>query len=213
MLGILIFIVLPFYYILKKWLMSKKTLKVQIGVTCLFFVVVLFLCGYKIPWFDKYPQIGGLPDHTNKKEIKIEEIKTLGQFTKKDSLKFPLDSSISSCNGCSIENVNYKKNLKNISYFTSRVKSNDFEFSNSFVNGLKGIGSSGGSGGGHSDNWAFHFTQNTIDYNKLKIGNKETVFKGYSNMEYFYQFNYPKSEKDTLYFIRFHVLCKAYVIK
>lgn len=216
MLGILIFIVLPFYYILKKWLMPKKTLKAQIGVTCLFFVAVLFLCGYKIPWFDKYPKIKWFPDHSNKKEIEIRVIKTLSEFTKSDSLHYPIKKDVYCCNGTAVENNNYTNNLKNISYFTSRVKSNDFEFSNSFINGLKGIGSSGGSTSpksGNSNNWDFHFTQNTIDYNKIKIGKKETIFKGTSNLLSFYQVNYPKSEKDTLYFIYDNLLSKAYIIK
>ena len=131
-------------------------------------------------------------------------------------MKFPLDSNISHCNGCEIENEYYERNLKNISFYTSRVKNNHFEFNNSFVNGLKGIGNSGSTGASISDNssnWDFHFDQHTIDYNMLKIGNKGTIFRGFRNMEYFYQFNYPKSEKDTLYFICYDALYKAYIIR
>ena len=124
MLGIILLIVLPFYYILKKWIIPQKPLKVKIGITCIFFLVITFLCGYKIPWFDKFPNIKGLPDHTNKKEIRIELIKTLDEFTHQDSLIFPMDSSVSRCNACPIDNIHYKKNLRNITFYTSSVKKN-----------------------------------------------------------------------------------------
>ena len=213
MLGIILLIVLPFYYILKKWIIPQKPLKLKIGITFMFFVAIIFLCGYKIPWFDKYPEIKWFPDHTNKKEIKIEVIKTLNEFTKNDSLRFPIEKDAYCCNGNGVENNNYKNNLRNITFYISRVKSNDFEFNNPFVNGLTGMGSSGGSGGSDSGNWDFHFYQNTRDYNKLKIGSKETIFKGTSYMESFYQLNYPKSENDTIFFVYDNLLVRAYILK
>ncbi|WP_419869153.1 hypothetical protein [Chryseobacterium sp. CT-SW4] len=213
MLGIILLIVLPFYILLSKWIAPKMSTIKRLGVAFLFFIFVIFLCGYKIPWFDKYPEIKYLPDHTNKKEIKIELVKSLEDFNQSDSLKFPISKDILECRGCGIQNVNFPINLKNISLYKKRIKNNEFILSNPFVNGLKGVGSSGGSGGsGGSDNWDFHFIQNTFNYNKLKIGNKETIFKGTNNLEYYYQFNYPKYESDTLYFIGHYNLFKAYII-
>ncbi|WP_419869152.1 hypothetical protein [Chryseobacterium sp. CT-SW4] len=214
MLGIILFIVFPFYILLNKRIAPKMSTIKKLGISFLFFIFVIFLCGYKIPWFDKYPEIKRLPDHTNKKEIKIEVVKNLEDFNQEDSLKYFLPRNLLDCGGCSINNINFSENLKNISLYKQRVIDNHFVFNNSFVSGLRGVGNSGGSGGsGGSDNWDFHFRQRTMGYNKLKIANKETIFKAISiNQKYYYQINYPKSEKDTLYFIEFRTLYRAYII-
>ncbi|KIC61640.1 hypothetical protein [Chryseobacterium taiwanense] len=214
MIAILILYILPFYYILNKWIIPKRKQSLKIGVSIILFISVIFCYGYKIPWVDKYPEIANLPDHTNKKEITIKKIKELKNFTKKDFDKFPISIIDYQCMDCNIQNKLYSKNLKNIALDNQQVISNHFNFDNPIVNGLKGIGN-GGSNSRFPDetpSWNSSFYQKTKDYFKVKIGTKETIFKGINNMEYYYQLNNPKSDKDTLYFIELNTLYKAYVI-
>lgn len=183
----------------KKTLLTKFKIKVGVGVLC--YIILMFVLGYKIPWFDKHPTWKEFPYLTNK-AIVIEEIKNFDKLYGNKYKIIPEPKTI--YDSYNFES-SYRNNLKNIKTIDYRITGNEFEYYGFFsFSGLRG----GGNSTGASNNSCYNggsFSQNGYEYLEFTLNNERGYFKAKNSstnteLESFYQYNYPKKQNDTLFF-------------
>lgn len=195
----------------KKTLFTKPKIKVGVGVLC--YTILMFTLGYKIPWFDKHPAWKEFPYLTNK-AIVIEEIKN---FDKLYGQKYRIPELEVVSDEYNFERC-YRKNLKNIKSIGYRITGNEFEYYGFFsFSGLSGGGNSIGSSN-NSDFYGASFSQNGYEYLEFTLNNQKGYFKAKNSspnteLLYFYQYNNPQKENDTLFFNYVGVKYRAYIKK
>lgn len=195
----------------KKTLLTKFKIKVTIGV--LSYIALMFVFGYKIPWFDKHPDWNEFPSLTNKK-IVIQEIKN---FDKMYGKKYRIPKLEVVSDSYNFERC-YRNNLKNIKSIDYRTTDNKFKYRGFFnFSGLRGGGNSTGASN-NSDYNGTSFSQNGYEYLEFTLNNQKGYFKAKNSLsntvlERFYQYNYPQKENDTLFFNYSGTNYRAYLKK
>ena len=195
----------------KRTLFTKTKIKVGIGVIS--YIILMFVFGYKIPWFDKHPDWNEFPSLTNKK-IVIQEIKN---FDKMYGKKYRIPKLEVVSDAYNFERC-YRNNLKNIKSIDYRITDNKFKYRGFFnFSGLRGGGNSTGASN-NSDFYGSSFTQNGYEYLEFTLNNQKGYFKAKNSLsntalERFYQYNYPQKENDTLFFNYSGTNYRAYLKK
>ena len=195
-----------------KKLLKKYSKKLKILVTLTFiYIVAIFSLGYKIPWFDKHPDWQEFPNLSNK-NIVIEKIENFELDYGHKFNEIPLSKNEISLFG--FQSLN-KENLKNIKSINFVVTKNNFIRSS-----IIDISFNWNSTGRRNDfPFEMYFYQRGIEYLEFSIGNQKGFFKaadrirGSSYEKSFYQYNYPKTDKDTLFFRYWEHNYKAYIKK
>lgn len=196
----------------KKTLFTKTKIKVGIGVIS--YIILMFAFGYKIPWFDKHPDWKEFPSLTNKK-IVIQEIKNFNKIYGQKYRILPKPETASE--EYDFERC-YKKNVKNLKTIGYRATGNEFKYYGFFTfSGLRGGGNSTGASY-NSDYAGASFSQNGYEYLEFTLNNQKGYFKAKKSspnteLQYFYQYNYPEKENDTLFFNYVGDNYKAYLKK
>lgn len=179
---------------MRKFLSKHKT---KIIVILAIYLLILFFLGYKIPWFDKHPDWSEFPKLSDKNFI-VEEIQNF-HVKYKGIYHLPkLETHIDSFWFVDY----YLKNVKNVKSIGFRTTENELEWG-SFFNNFK-ISSGGNSNNYGKKGWPTRFIQKGYEYLELNIGSKSAFFKLPALSDdpatsYFYQYNYPQNEKDTLF--------------
>jgi hypothetical protein len=215
---LVIFIAIVIYIIrdFQKKRQNKTSLtkfKIIVAVGIISFILLMFAFDYKIPWFDKHPDWKEFPSLTNKK-IVIEEIKN---FDKLYGNKYKIPELEVVSDEYNFERC-YRKNLKNIKSIGYRVTGNEFEYYGFLsFSGLRDSGNSIGSSN-NSDFVGASFSQNGYEYLEFTLYNQKGYFKAKkistnTELESFYQYNYPQKENDTLFFNYVGVKYRAYIKK
>lgn len=189
----------------------KKKHSFKIKIALVVFLIVIFALGYKIPWFDKHPEWGEFPLHTNQRVI-IQEIT---DFKFKYKNKFFIPKARTALDEYTF--FDYQTNLKNIQSIDFRVTDNEFRRGSAlrFRSGFSNTGVS--SHGQTNQSYPTTFLNLGYEYFALEVGGQKTHFKlsdaekSTTFLVHFYQYNIPKSPKDTLFFNYFGTAYKAYV--
>ena len=186
----------------------KKKLKI-LAIFIVLYIITIFLLGYKIPWFDKHPDWKEFPHITNKK-IVIEEIK---DFDSIYGNRYRIPTPIIVSDEYSFGKYN-KTNLKNFKTIDFRVTDNKFYRDRIFK--LSGMSGGNSTGSDYSPDFSIGFFNNGYAYLEIEVGHQKGYFKQYSytkgeHLDNFYQYNYPKTDKDTLFFRNFKTDYKAYI--
>lgn len=186
----------------------KKTFAIVIAI----YISFLYYCDYEIPLFDKHPDWKKFPSITTN-DLILEEIKNFDKLYKN---KYQLPG---------VENMTdtiYKTNLKNIKSIGFRVTNNELSLGDFFNISKRFRGIEGGNSTGQSNDDDFGkttFIKSGYEYLQLNINNHYEYFKYKRNklnetqLSYFYQYNYPQNENDTLFFNYVGVKYRAYIKK
>lgn len=151
------------------------------------------LLGYRLPGFDRHPEWPELPQVTNPRFV-IETIPDT-TFDKQYGQRFqrPIEFSNSS--------KDYAASIRNVRFLDYQVMSNEFHSGISFKLYL------GGNSTIRTDPYptpTMRFSQRGHEYYELMLGKEKACFKDYYYSPFpplllFYQYNYPRSEQDTLF--------------
>jgi hypothetical protein len=160
--------------------------------------VLLFALGYQLPGTDQHPSWQELPRVTNSRFV-VEELDELA-FDKRYGHRFSIPEEFHAMT------QDYSDSLHNIRLLGHQVTRNEFKFGHGFsYNAGSGAGlASTGSVDPHpTPTW--EFVQRGYTYFELTLGREKAYFKDsyYSPipaLAFFYQYNYPQSERDTLFF-------------
>lgn len=156
-------------------------------------VVLCFLLGYRIPGFDQHPEWPELPQVTNPRFV-IETIPDT-TFEKQYGQRFRRPDEYSS------SDKNYAASIRNVRFLGHQVMSNEFKSGISFKL------YPGENSAIRPDPYAtpsMQFSQRGRQYYELTLGSEKAYFKDYYYSPFpplllLYQYNYPRSEQDTLF--------------
>lgn len=164
--------------------------------TPLAWVALCFALGYRLPWFDRHPDWPQFPYQTNPRLV-VEEIP---DFEEHYGARFPFVLARQSVQQWDFSDV-YRTNLRNVRSLGYRVTENHFEPSLSLR-----IHWTSPNDPGRSDNAParFGFYNKGYEYLEIRLGQETGFFKlpaagSHNAISTFYQHNYPRTIRDTLY--------------
>jgi hypothetical protein len=159
---------------------------------------LLFGLSYQVPGTDQHPSWQQLPRVTNARFV-VEELDEL-VFDKQYGHRFSLPEKWHAMT------QDYADRLHNIRLLGHQVTYNEFEFGH-------GLSYNAGSGAGLASTGSvdphptptWQFVQRGYTYFELTLGREKAYFKDsyyspFSPLQFFYQYNYPQLERDTLFF-------------
>jgi hypothetical protein len=161
---------------------------------------VCFALGYRLPFFDRHPSWPEFPGLTNPRLV----VEPLPNFEEEYGHRFPFVLARQSVQQWHFQDV-YRTNLRNVRSLGTRITGNDF-VSGISINTNLNLGGGNDVGRQVPTTFLVRCDNEGYEYLELHLGTEAGRFKEpfynhrYLPLTKFYQYNQPRSLRDTLYF-------------